>query len=448
MTTHSERHLTTGGDPRTQADYAKLREEMQKLSHPARPDVNWRYAEQLCLSLFDRNGVDLQTAAWYTLARTQLAGLFGLNEGLAILETLITRQWGALWPQPVHARMEIVCGLSKRLQQALRTLTLAYADLSELYQAETHLKALDAALQRLELKHAGQLDVLVALIHNAAVRLENSDGIARADNSQHAGVTVPGNAIIEVDESVERIKRVYIAPADTAAEMATACDLPSAVQRWRPFAAGMITMLLLTVATIWGWRVHYSSDQEQVQFAASLAPLPVALSAEQLRSFQPRSPSADKGILQTQQQLARLAELNPDWAIDDGERLVQQALTLWPEQAQTLSRQWRQQLAAAALPVENLNGWHQGMKQLQQLAQRLDALDEQKGKYLTVSELKSAVFAMTQSFNRTVPVEEQLRQLAEMPQEQAQSSAQQHQAEQHLQQLITRYALLKLDMKE
>ncbi|EPO6658681.1 TPA: VasL domain-containing protein [Klebsiella aerogenes] len=448
MTTYSERHLTTGGDPRTQADYAKLREEMQKLSHPARPDVNWRYAEQLCLSLFDRNGVDLQTAAWYTLARTQLAGLFGLNEGLAILETLITRQWGALWPQPVHARMEIVCGLSKRLQQALRTLTLAYADLSELYQAETHLKALDAALQRLELKHAGQLDVLVALIHNAAVRLENSDGIARADNSQHAGVTVPGNAIIEVDESVERIKRVYIAPADTAAEMATACDLPSAVQRWRPFAAGMITMLLLTVATIWGWRVLYSSDQEQVQFAASLAPLPVALSAEQLRSFQPRSPSADKGILQTQQQLARLAELNPDWAIDDGERLVQQALTLWPEQAQTLSRQWRQQLAAAALPVENLNGWHQGMKQLQQLAQRLDALDEQKGKYLTVSELKSAVFAMTQSFNRTVPVEEQLRQLAEMPQEQAQSSAQQHQAEQHLQQLITRYALLKLDMKE
>lgn len=448
MTTYSERHLTTGGDPRTQADYAKLREEMQKLSHPARPDVNWRYAEQLCLSLFDRNGVDLQTAAWYTLARTQLAGLFGLNEGLAILETLITRQWGALWPQPVHARMEIVCGLSKRLQQALRTLTLAYADLSELYQAETHLKALDAALQRLELKHAGQLDVLVALIHNAAVRLENSDGIARADNSQHAGVTVPGNAIIEVDESDERIKRVYIAPADTAAEMATACDLPSAVQRWRPFAAGMITMLLLTVATIWGWRVLYSSDQEQVQFAASLAPLPVALSAEQLRSFQPRSPSADKGILQTQQQLARLAELNPDWAIDDGERLVQQALTLWPEQAQTLSRQWRQQLAAAALPVENLNGWHQGMKQLQQLAQRLDALDEQKGKYLTVSELKSAVFAMTQSFNRTVPVEEQLRQLAEMPQEQAQSSAQQHQAEQHLQQLITRYALLKLDMKE
>jgi hypothetical protein len=34
--------------------------------------------------------------------------------GLAILETLITRQWGSLWPQPVHARMEILSGLGKR----------------------------------------------------------------------------------------------------------------------------------------------------------------------------------------------------------------------------------------------------------------------------------------------------------------------------------------------
>ncbi len=63
MTTYPKRHLTTGGDPRTLADYAKLREEMHKLSHPARPDVDWLYAERLCLSLFDRNGVELQTAA-------------------------------------------------------------------------------------------------------------------------------------------------------------------------------------------------------------------------------------------------------------------------------------------------------------------------------------------------------------------------------------------------
>lgn len=107
--------IKTGGDPRTLADYVTLREELSKLTHPARPDVNWRYVEKLCLSLFEQNGVQLQMAAWYTLTRTQLACLFGLNEGLAILEDLISHQWGKLWLQPVHARMEILSTLSQRL---------------------------------------------------------------------------------------------------------------------------------------------------------------------------------------------------------------------------------------------------------------------------------------------------------------------------------------------
>ncbi|MES0265760.1 VasL domain-containing protein, partial [Citrobacter sedlakii] len=162
-----------------------------------------------------------------------------------------------------------------------------------------------------------------------------------------------------------------------------------------------------------------------------------------LQSFRQSSPSPETGIKQTQQQLARLAQLKPDWVIRYGDSLVQQALILWPEQAKPLAQQWQQQLTASALPGENLNGWHQGMTQLQQLANRLNALDEQKGKYMTVSELKSAVFTMTQSFNRAVPIEEKLRQLALLPEGQPWPAAQQSQAEQHLQQLMTRYALMK-----
>jgi type VI secretion system protein VasL len=83
-------HLKPSGDPRTLADYVSLRDEMSKLTHPARPDVNWPHAETLCLSLFEHNGVELQTAAWYTLALTHLSGLYGMNEGLAILDALLT----------------------------------------------------------------------------------------------------------------------------------------------------------------------------------------------------------------------------------------------------------------------------------------------------------------------------------------------------------------------
>lgn len=432
MNAYTERHLKTGGDPRTLAEYVALRDELNKLTHPARPDVNWPQAETLCLSLFERNGVELQTAAWYTLARTRLSGLCGLNEGLAILEALLSRHWGSFWPQPVHARMEILSALSRRLQQTMRTLTLTSADLSQLYQAEAHLTALGDVLQRLELRHASQLDVLRTQVHNAAVRLENSDT---------ADVSLPGEALTAARPSEEYVKRVYVVQPEPPATLPAVTE--HVARPLKPFAAGMLTMLVACGAAVGGWQVTHRPDPVQVQFAATLAPLPAALSAKQLQSLRQMLPSAETGLKQTQQQLARITQSSPDRAIRYADSLVQQALTLWPEEAKPLAQQWQQQLAAAALPPENLSGWHQGMTQLQQLANRLNALDEQRGKYMTVSELKSAVFTMMQLFNSAVPAEEQLRQLSELPQNQPWPAAQQSQTEQDLQQLTARYALLK-----
>jgi hypothetical protein len=61
------------------------------------------------------------------------------------------------------------------------------------------------------------------------------------------------------------------------------------------------------------------------------------------------------------------------------------------------------------LPASQLQGWHEGMTQLRALSAKLDALDHQKGKYLTGSELKTMVWQITSSFASAVPVEEQLR---------------------------------------
>ena len=97
----------------------------------------------------------------------------------------------------------------------------------------------------------------------------------------------------------------------------------------------------------------------------------------------------------------------------------------------------------SSLPAEHLTGWAEGMRQLQRLAGQLNALDEQKGKHLTVSELKTAVFAIMQSLNRAVPLEEQLREVAALPVGQPWSAARGSLAELHLQQLIVEYALLK-----
>ncbi|WP_329906295.1 VasL domain-containing protein [Serratia quinivorans] len=453
------RKIKTGNDPRTLPDYAALRDELSKLSHPARPDVNWRYAEKLCLSLFEQNGVELQTAAWYTLARTQLAGLFGLNEGLSILEALISHQWGALWPQPVHARMEILSGLSQRIQQLMRTLPLNYSDLSQLYLAEQQLASLGVILQRLELKHLSQFDTLRTLMHNSAVRLENSDGASGSDVVIQPGIVLPAATmndsgissaahsaipVAEKDAPASPVKWVYVTQPEHQANVEVLAAVPVPAKKWYFFAAGMCSMLVISAATVWGWHVLHRSNPLQTQFTASLAPLPATLTPEQLDRLRQQSPLPQTGIAQTQQQLARLDQLPPDWNIAYSRQLVEQAQALWPEQAKPLVQQWQRQLNAAGIPTENLNGWHQGMTKLQQLSDRLSGLDEQKGKYMTVSELKSVVFSTMQSFNQSIPAEEQLRALSANPVGEPLPVAGRAQLEVHLKQLTARYAEIKL----
>ena len=457
------RKIKTGGDPRMLADYATLRDELSKLTHPARPDVNWQYVEKLCLSLFEQNGVELQTAAWYTLARTQLAGLLGLNEGLAILEALISHQWGGLWPQPVHARMEILSSLSQRLQQRMRSLPLNYGDLGQLYRAEQLLIGLGEVLQRLELKHLSQLDTLRTLMHNNAVRLENSDRATGTESNIQQGIALPASVMDDAttatrdftDSHVEdtpdlAIKWVYVAQPEQQPNVEVLAAMPTRVKKWKPFTAGMCTMLVITTIVVWSWQFLHRPDPLQTQLAASLSPLPAPLAPEKLDILrQSTKATLSKDLIaQTQQQLARLDKLPPDWNIAYSRQLIEQARELWPEQVKPVALHWQQQLTAAALPTERLNSWYQGMTALQKLSDRLNGLDEQKGKYMTVSELKSVVFSIQQSFNQSIPAEEQLRVLSENPAGVPLPAAARSQLEMHLKQLAARYAEIKQNASE
>ncbi|WP_024549610.1 VasL domain-containing protein [Siccibacter turicensis] len=431
------RHLKTGGDPRTLSDYSALRDELAKLSHPARPDVDWAYAERLCMSLFEHNGVELRTAAWYTLARTHTAGLPGLNEGLAVLEALIIHQWGAMWPQPVHARIEILAGLSPRLQQRMRTLTLHYADLKALYQAEHYLTAIGDALQRLELRHASQLDGLRTQLHNAAVRLEAGRGV----DGETTDITLPVHTISGPERASDEPEMtttpwIFVAQPEPKPKVTVISARQPTRLLCKPFAAGMLIMLVLSSAALCGWRSLHQPDPLGA-LTASLT-LPEPLTAAQRRALPADAHLAEAGLHRTRQQLVRLSSLPPDWPLRYGSDLVQQAQTLWPIQAKPLAQQWQNQLNATALTQEKLNGWHQGMTQLQHLTDRLNALDERRGRYITGSELKTMVFSIMQSFNSAVPAEEQLRQLTLDPA----GAAQKREAETALNALLNRYTLL------
>ncbi|MDU6060851.1 MAG: type VI secretion system ImpA family N-terminal domain-containing protein [Enterobacter sp.] len=371
------RKIKTGGDPRTLPDYAALRDELSKLTHPARPDVNWQYVEKLGLSLFEQNGVELQTAAWYTLARTHLSGLAGLNEGLAILEALISHQWDVFWPKTLHARMEILSGLSQRLQQRMRMLPLNNSHLSELYRAEVLLTRLGSVLQRLELKHLSQFDTLRTMIRSNAERLERSNDASDLNALMMPGCEIPQ----ERAEPVDEVKWVYVVQPENQPDAEGLTTAHGSVRPWKPFVAGMCSMLVVSLAAAWGGGFLSRPDPLTTQANASLAPLPEVLTPVQQDALAQQGTLPSTFITETQQQLARLDKLPPDWNISYSLQLLAQLQTLRPEEAKPLTSQWQQKFNAAALPVDAMNSWYEGMMKLQQLSHRLSSLDEQKGIY-------------------------------------------------------------------
>ena len=186
------------------------------------------------------------------------------------------------------------------------------------------------------------------------------------------------------------------------------------------------------------------------QLMATLPVLPEPLNTQALEMLKNQQAEmlhreAPALISATQKQTAQLAALSPRWAQDTGTQLVKQAQMLWPDNAETqrLAESWTQQLNASAMPLENLEGWDQANTQLQQLADKLNGLDEQRGKYMTVSQLKSSVFAIQQALNGSPTVEESLRKLAQDKQQKKDLSPQQIlQLDNQFTQLLNRYALL------
>lgn len=440
MKNTESRDIRTGGDPRPFPDFIALRDEMSKQAHPARPDIHWERVEQLSLALFDKNGIELQTGAWYTLARSHLARVGGMNEGLNIIAAMLSHQWAQYWPQANHPRAEILSGLFQRLQKVFRTFTLSHEDYHQLQQLESTLDFLSRILARQELLPVSQIEPLLQQVCSAVTRVAN---IPEPQLSA-AAITLPAAQAPqnECKESAPEPQRLHAIQPGSAAPVVRGQETTPAPKRAGIFACGMLTAFALSTAVFTGG--HYLARPEQIgqQPERSLQPLPRMPGATAGEAS--GSGSAASWLKNASLRLEELSALPPDWNLRAGQDLINQAHALWPglSGAEQLGTQWQQKLALNGTPDDSLAGWHQGMRKLQSLSEQLNALDGQKGKYMTVSELKSPVFAAIQAFNKSVPVEEQLRQMSERQEPGMIPQAQKLQVEQHLQQLITRYSAL------
>ncbi|GAA3897681.1 VasL domain-containing protein [Gibbsiella dentisursi] len=438
--------IRTGGDPRSFPDFSALRDEMSKQTHPARPDIHWSEVEKLALSLFEKNGIELQTGAWYTLARSHLAKCAGMNEGLSILGAILGHQWAQFWPQSPHARVEILAGMFQRLQKVFRTFSLGSADRSSLLNLENTLGAFNDSLVRQELQSVSQITPLLQQVRSAIMRLENASSPELASAGIALSVPVESGSESAEQHVGERSPQlVYVIRQEPAVQVEVQQDASPPPKWGRAFASGMAAAFVVSAVAFTGWHYFTHPSAEALTINTALQPLPHPLTSTEIASLNVNTKNdklAARWISQTSARLNTLAALPPDWRIQYGQGLVSQANALWPERpdAKQLETQWQQQLALNGISADSLNGWHEGMSKLQELTTQLNALDGQRGKYITVSELKSQVFGMLTSFRQTVPVEEQFRQLKLLPEDSLQRQQQIQQAEQHLRAQISTLA--------
>jgi len=183
---NAEPCTVAGADPRGLPEYQALCAEMAKLGHPACPDVQWRCVEQRCLRLFACNGADLQSAAWYVLARSHLDGLDGLVQGLNVIETLVAAGANP-WPRGLSARADILRRLGVLLQGALRSTALDAHDLPRLGLIERQLAHLHLRLVGQPAGSVNPLDGLRQQIARLACRIERD---AREQARRGAGASI------------------------------------------------------------------------------------------------------------------------------------------------------------------------------------------------------------------------------------------------------------------
>jgi type VI secretion system protein VasL len=190
MTALFEMHIRIGGDPRGFGEFIVLRDELAKLSHPARPDVDWVKVEQCCLTLFQHNGAELQTAAAFALARSQRQGLEGMEQGVTLIEALCG-EWLSVWPPQASMRLDILAWLFAQLQLLLRRLDMRT-------QTRPALEVLDRELERLgaQLERQGQppLVTLQALRHQISGLIQRLTRNVATGETLALSTSAPGRA--------------------------------------------------------------------------------------------------------------------------------------------------------------------------------------------------------------------------------------------------------------
>ncbi|WP_421198452.1 VasL domain-containing protein [Aeromonas enteropelogenes] len=427
--------LKVGRDPRMLPEYEALRAEINKLSHASRPEVDWLKIHQLASQIFEKHGVDLQTAIYFTLARSRLQGLSGFTEGCEFLANLIVTQWESFWP-PVHqerARVEMLDWFIARISDVIRQYQISHEDKRLVYRCERALQLISEKLHNAGLSRIPRVENLVHFIEGYTHLFDETEIVIVSDE--------PG-----LKEDLQIPPMVFFKPDmehDTGPSSASATPhLPQGsilVGRekgqvkptvlkieqhrkprpaWFWFGCGLLSCAL----PMMGWLGWQHQQQEKIVAAERLqqpaTELPRALNYDDIRQArivlgeQTLQGMESELVARYQAQLSRLEQTSPLYWYRYGEGLRSSLQMLYPDSlaVKALDKQWQNALASQDVNNNRVPTYLDARAGVDALLDQLLELERQR-KTVTISYLKSQLYEVQKNLMQDIPFSLRLSEL-------------------------------------
>lgn len=433
MNTPNEKFvIKIAGSPLDIPEFIALKAEFNKLNHPSQPEISWTLIGSLSLTLFKTHGIDLQSGTYYTLARLHLDGLNGFTEGCELLANIVVSQWDNLWPTQPNHRYEVLNWFNTKASALLRQLTFSPVDLRLIYRSERALQLIINQLAHTDWPKLPKLENLLWFFQNVAKTLEQNTK-SSTQNSSNNTIKIP--PIVYISAS-DKPKENNISNPIT--EVILSNDPPiekKPMSAKKGFFIGLLSSstIFMTVGT-----VLYLPMQKEL---SAITAQPEGAITQWL--YQPNISSYANNLVLMEKQ-------SPIFTLRKSEQMLDVAKKLWPNNADQsyATRQWQNILTTRLENAPIDSSWSDTNKLIQQLSDRIVQQERNRGSF-TLSYLKTAIYEIQKSHNKSIPIENKLYAFSqEINKEQSISPALINNLDTDINGLLARYYLLQKEAEE
>lgn len=427
-----------GHDPRHNKAFLLLSREISTLRKGKNTGLQWPVLEEQCYQVFRQYGFDLMTGSWFCLISAHLYGWQGLAQALDLMKEVQSPRGERCWPaaSAPEQRRAILDWFCQHVATMVYTLPQHADHIPMMQRVESGIAAICMLAQECQSRNQDSLNNLRYFLQ---VR-SRSVGHFSAVSTTAAPIA---KELVSEDVVDNASDDVVSAESVPGAVLNNGAKTPFT---WLNTVVGMFAGAALTLGGV-GLHVWLNQPSEDQHIAAPLLALRQADKLNEASSsiFVREKDAQTRALVidKVDKQLAWLEALPATFLLEKGQLTAERLDRLYPGNPATLN--WRNALQQKSDTLGPLDGWQAASQHLDILEQRLLESEKTRSRYMTVSELKTAIYQLRQDLqNEEAPAEALLaRMQRQHALHQQISVALTQQTERKIDGIVARYQLMK-----